>query len=105
MNRFRSFALRIRDHEEEAEIIRMGLAHEGPAIIRAAQGNPAKPLSLRMLARAIGRSACYLSRILSRQLIMGPATFKKLAEFVERQERRAAKPKAINIGAWIDQDT
>jgi len=85
-DRFGDFALRIRDHEEEAEIIRMGLAHNATPLIHACQDTAKPPLSLRKLAAAVGCSACYLSRIMMGQERMSPRLFTKLAEFVERRE-------------------
>lgn len=79
-----TFAERIQDHLDEANIIREGLWHEGPSLIRALQdeGNWGKN-SLRKVARLTGYSPTYLSRIMHRKMIMSSRMYIKMSKALE----------------------
>jgi hypothetical protein len=78
-----AFVERIKDHLDEAEVIREGLCHEGPGLILALQdrggwGNH----SLRSVARETGVSAGYLSKVMNGREILSPERFLKLASYL-----------------------
>jgi len=79
-----SFADKIREYLADKEIIREGLWHEGPALIRALQDRGGfGACSVRQIARESGYSATYLCRVARGQLIMAPRCYVKLAEMLE----------------------
>ena len=95
-----AFAIRIRDHMAEAEIIHQGLWDEGPALIAECQDvgyPPGQYRSLRELARIIGVSPTYLSRIRHRREIVSMKTYLRLSDFLlDTEACHAAQPRAAD---------
>lgn len=82
--RFRALADDIDSHEDEARAIRQGLAHDGPALIRALldRGGFAA-CSLRQVAREAGLSPTYLSYAVNGRVILSGGAFLRLVRVLE----------------------
>lgn len=96
-----AFAVRIRDHLEEAEIVRKGLWHEGPRLIKRclSVGYPhGEARSLRELARIVGVSATYLSRVMHGHEIVSAGTYLRLSDFLLDTEAYYAASNAARVG-------
>lgn len=83
----KTFADRLRAHLDEAEDIREGLADHGPILIRRLQDRDGwGAVSLRALAREVGLSPTYLSRVMNGQIIISTWSYLKLHELLRKEQ-------------------
>ena len=84
-----TFAARVQDHIDEAQVIREGLAHEGPELIGRLMQWPetANGPSMSEIARRVGLSKTYLSRVYNRHEIISPGAFLKLDALLPREQK------------------
>ena len=82
-----SFLERIEEHLGEEEVIREGLAHEGPGLIMRCLDVPGDALSLRQLAKDVNCSATYLSRVLNGHLICSKTLYVTLSRNLQNRTR------------------
>lgn len=70
------FVDRVVNWIDEGEVVRAGLAYEGPRLIRRLT----RDISLRKVARRTGLSATYLSLVANGRAVISPKAFLKLAK-------------------------
>lgn len=82
------FVRRIREHQEEENVIKEGLSYKGPSVISRLMDWPetANGASLSEIARRSGYSKTYLSRIFTGQIIISKFAYLKLWDLLKNKK-------------------